>query len=445
MRVEGFYAKGVFGYMDFNINFNEDVSFLVGGNGSGKTTALKLMNALVNPNFRELVQIPFDQCSIKVKQYDTIKIISASTHDGVISLTVSGCHSTLGLPVFSSSEFGFYNNREKKFEEFIDEINLRNAEHIVVKEITKISSPIFLGLDRRTGSSDNNREDYFHEREFWLNKKNPQFRISKRLITGSIGISLMETEMSVQRAYRRIRELEDKQSNKLRNKILLSSFQYTKTTNNEFDGLNQSTGEDILLARQMEIKEAISNIVGKDSSLSTEVDKFFNDISNLFKDMKQNSSGISIEWLLNKAQIERMKNIVDIIDEYKSKIDSFYKPINDFLNTVNEFYSDSKKHLKVDAVGQLVVERPDGKDCTIEGLSSGERQLLVIFSHAYFNRNSIKSNVFIIDEPELSLHLGWQEKFAETIFLINPNSQFILATHSPEIIGRNKNKAIKCR
>jgi predicted ATP-dependent endonuclease of OLD family len=140
-----------------------------------------------------------------------------------------------------------------------------------------------------------------------------------------------------------------------------------------------------------------------------------------------------------------MKSIVDIIDDHKSKVDQYYKPINNFLNTVNGFYEDSNKLLKIDAVGQLVVQRPDGKDCTIEGLSSGERQLLVIFSHAFFNRKPNKSNVFIIDEPELSLHLGWQEKFAETIFSINPSSQFILATHSPEIIAGNKHKAMKCR
>ena len=57
MRVKTFKAKRVFGYLDFNIKFNDDISFLVGGNGSGKTTALRLMNALVNPNFKDLLQI----------------------------------------------------------------------------------------------------------------------------------------------------------------------------------------------------------------------------------------------------------------------------------------------------------------------------------------------------------------------------------------------------
>lgn len=66
MIVKGFKAKSVFGYLDFDISFNQDVSFLVGGNGSGKTTALKLMNALINPNFKELLQIPFKSCLLEV-------------------------------------------------------------------------------------------------------------------------------------------------------------------------------------------------------------------------------------------------------------------------------------------------------------------------------------------------------------------------------------------
>ena len=82
MIVKGFYAEGVFGYLDFKIDFNQDVSFLVGGNGSGKTTALKLMNALVNPNFKELVQIPFKKCELVVSQDKVDKTITATRYDG---------------------------------------------------------------------------------------------------------------------------------------------------------------------------------------------------------------------------------------------------------------------------------------------------------------------------------------------------------------------------
>ena len=447
MIIKGFKAKSVFGYLDFDINFNDDVSFVVGGNGSGKTTALKLMNALINPNFRDLMQTPFKSCSLELefKSPKNKILISATRKVDEVLLSISTIKDILRLPSYSNQEFSFYSHREEKFDELVDEIKLRNAEHPVVKEISKFDSPIFLGLDRRRDTPDH-KQDYYLEREMWLHQKRSNIRGTRRYIKGSIGASLMDTELLVQNSYKRIRELESKQSNKLRDKILLSAFKFSKF---EEDDLVSDIGNwqkrEMLITRQKEIKEAISNIVGHDSAISEEVDKFFLGMRELFGSMSQNKEGLALGWIMNKAQIERMASIVDIIDEHKSKVDRFYKPINSFLDTINNFFKDSKKYLKVDAVGQLVVQRPDGNDCTIEGLSSGERQLLVIFAHTFFNKQSTRKNIFIIDEPELSLHLGWQEKFAATIFSANPSSQFIMATHSPEIVAGNKDKAVWCR
>jgi len=444
--IKRFKAEKVFGYLNFDISFNNDISFLVGGNGSGKTTALKLMNALVNPNLKDLIQIPFQNISLELEDSHTLIKVYAKSEDERITLKISTLEDMLSLPCYSSAEFDYYSHRGDKLEELVEEINRKYADHLVIKQISNISSPIFLGLDRRKDDSIRGRDDYYLERDLWLSDKNKRAARTKRLIRGSIGVSLMETELLVQNSYRRMRELEGKQSGKLRDGILLSAFEYTSFDENSLKpDPNIWKEKSKLLERQKEIKEALSKIGVKGSRLSTEVDNFFHEITSLFEKLQKTEEGLSIEWLLNKAQIERMSKMVEIIDEHKSKVDRLFKPINDFLSTVNDFYKDSGKELDVNTVGQLIVKRPDGNKCTIEALSSGERQLLVIFAHAYFNRYSDKSTVFIIDEPELSLHLGWQEKFAETIFSISPESQFILATHSPEIVGVNKNKAMMCR
>jgi predicted ATP-dependent endonuclease of OLD family len=51
-----------------------------------------------------------------------------------------------------------------------------------------------------------------------------------------------------------------------------------------------------------------------------------------------------------------------------------------------------------------------------------------------FGEESNRSSVLIIDEPELSLHLKWQEMFVDAISEASPDTQLILATHSPSII-----------
>jgi predicted ATP-binding protein involved in virulence len=70
----------------------------------------------------------------------------------------------------------------------------------------------------------------------------------------------------------------------------------------------------------------------------------------------------------------------------------------------------------------------------MHSLSSGEAQLFVIMTHLFFNPLAQEGNVFIIDEPELSLHIQWQELFVNSVMAANPNVQFIMATHSPSII-----------
>ena len=51
----------------------------------------------------------------------------------------------------------------------------------------------------------------------------------------------------------------------------------------------------------------------------------------------------------------------------------------------------------------------------------------------------------MIDEPELSLHVAWQEKFLSDIDDIARLSSFriLLATHSPQIIGDRYDLAIE--
>ena len=39
-----------------------------------------------------------------------------------------------------------------------------------------------------------------------------------------------------------------------------------------------------------------------------------------------------------------------------------------------------------------------------------------------------------MDEPEVSLHVDWQQELVSIITEMNPNIQLILTTHSPAVI-----------
>jgi len=45
------------------------------------------------------------------------------------------------------------------------------------------------------------------------------------------------------------------------------------------------------------------------------------------------------------------------------------------------------------------------------------------------------TDFILLDEPEISLDIEWQEKLLATISKLAPNSQIIVASHSPSIMG----------
>jgi predicted ATP-dependent endonuclease of OLD family len=65
-------------------------------------------------------------------------------------------------------------------------------------------------------------------------------------------------------------------------------------------------------------------------------------------------------------------------------------------------------------------------------LSSGEKQMLVILLSALVQDG--RPGALFMDEPEISLHIEWQQRLITLIRALNPNVQIILCTHSPAII-----------
>lgn len=65
-------------------------------------------------------------------------------------------------------------------------------------------------------------------------------------------------------------------------------------------------------------------------------------------------------------------------------------------------------------------------------LSSGEKQMLIILLTVLLECR--QPYVLFLDEPEVSLHIEWQQRLIGLIRTLNPNAQIILTTHSPAVI-----------
>lgn len=447
VKLRKFVAKKVYGYLEFNVDFHSDLSFLVGVNGSGKTTILRLIQALLTPSLRDLLAIPFVEVQVVYEDKDEKININANKSAEQLEISVSAISETLSLPVIDEDKLDYILSRPARSEELFEEYQLKHSDHSVFKYISKINAPVFLGLERTHKSTLESPGEYYYERERMLAKKARTGLRGRRIVKGSLAAGLMETQVLIQDAFGRLRHIENQYSERLRESILLSAIKYPDFSFLEGDLesiLPNWIERKQILQRRDEIELALSNIGVSGEKIKGVLESYFKRLEGLFESMEQlkEKKGIPFEWLLNKAQIDRISDLIEIIDDHKSRVDKLFSPINKFIDSVNSFYLDTGKSLSIDTVGHLTIMRPDKELAPIEALSSGERQLLIIIAHLLFNEYSSRSNVFIIDEPELSLHLKWQERFVEKAIEISPNTQLVLATHSPEIVGGYENKSI---
>ena len=70
-------------------------------------------------------------------------------------------------------------------------------------------------------------------------------------------------------------------------------------------------------------------------------------------------------------------------------------------------------------------------------ISSGEMHQIVVLYDSLFNCDP--ETCILIDEPEISMHIAWQEKFIDTVLKIAEinHIRFLVATHSTDIINQN--------
>ena len=74
---------------------------------------------------------------------------------------------------------------------------------------------------------------------------------------------------------------------------------------------------------------------------------------------------------------------------------------------------------------------------TFDGLSSGQKEIIsTLFLIWYHTKN--KPSVVFIDEPELHLNAQWHRDFVNSLQSIAPQNQYIIATHSEDVMSSVK-------
>jgi predicted ATPase len=131
---------------------------------------------------------------------------------------------------------------------------------------------------------------------------------------------------------------------------------------------------------------------------------------------------------------DQHRHVVTRIRSIMKQIDQVLAPQHELQSVIDEMYI-GNKHLVLGPARSSNGRRNIGvrindESIPLHALSSGEKQLLQILLETL----AVGESTIMIDEPELSLHPDWQKGLVGSMRRVNVDAQFILATHSPELM-----------
>lgn len=460
MLIESFKVIGLHGKSNYDINFKDSTLILVAENGSGKTTLVNMFYYLLSRQWRKLNEYRFVKIilTINSKEYsfDKIHFNEALLRESRISKRFPIRYTRIAeqilrdynilelrknpeiverlavkydVPVGLIHEMIFIyrdeehriekNNRVVKLEEFLNEI---------FQDIQIVYLPTYRRIEKDLKNIFPHLEESMKEYEFK--------RKRKALLTDSPDyIELVEFGMDdvKERVDRRCAELKSYFYNNLSGKITGSYLEdILNKRYKSFDTDNlKSFNDEALKYILKRLDDSIISTVGK-----SELKKFVEKVRNQGAIGDEDKINAFFVWKLfqiyeeQKVAEQDINRFVSICNDYIRE-GKYFKYDNDTFN-VDIFLDEDESILKNTDVNLFGNDK--GKDekniIDYRDLSSGEKQIVSLFSHLILSK---KDYFIIIDEPELSLSVPWQERFLLDILNAGKCTGLLAVTHSPFI------------
>lgn len=430
---------------DYKISFNDDLTFIYGENGCGKTTVLDIVTSIVTGRLYNLFAYEFDEITLfyrKASKRSRLEKISIKSLEGAYQISLIGLDKVeLVEEIRKPDEMYSRENDEYTFERRF------MSSYKIPRLLKETFNYIYLPLSRNSQDGIDILDSISYRR------RKVMFYSEKDIINKNyLNDSLRYVEEIIRSGCMRITSEENSISSKFRSNILTSSLKVTSEYN--FVKLltsvqNKNTLSDIEQSRS-EYVRTLRSLGEWNDDTNKRVESFFKKYRAAFEKMQQDDRngghGFTIDFLLMNMEFNRIREIASQAQEIEREKENVRTPITAFLNTVNYFFeiSEDKKHISISNEGKICVEANlPHRRLSLYNLSSGEKQIIIIFACLIFGLPVGQSGIYIIDEPEASLHLAWQKIFVESIKKVNNSIQLIFATHAPEIIGRYSDHAVK--
>lgn len=416
VTIEGFWGKYV-----INTELNENVNIFIGKNGTGKTTFINLIEAVISVNVEKLYNYQFTSIILQVvnkKSAKKITVTKTELDPQFKEITYQIASKKYRIPIISNRDLKNFSSTNNRIgSRFIREtFEIKN-------EVKKIFNLSFLSVSREKMIS-----------EILIERNNTEVynAIDNRLdqLMSDLTSYQLQLETEANKLSKKFQE------NVLRNMLFNEEFDFIDI-NKPFEiNINEiskglSKAYDVLGI----LDENITSVIEKHTSaIKKSADKI-----NSSLEISEEKISIYANDVTPLTLLRRTKKIIALSTELDKNKKSIFEKLDNYINLLNDFHESKYFSLGESNKGTINITK-DNNSILPSELSSGEKQLLILLTETLLQRG--QQTIFIADEPELSLHIEWQRKIISSIQELNSNSQIILATHSPEIVGKYKDRLI---
>ncbi|MGB5981526.1 MAG: AAA family ATPase [Nonlabens sp.] len=432
MKINKIVVNNLFGVFEHSIVINNDIgiTIIIGENGLGKTVMLEMIEAFFKGHYLYFTNVAFDEMIFEFEDSTKWILTRELKEDELPSLSLKQINKN-GKSFKSIRLFQY--DREQI--EMIARRIARTSNHL-----RKVHPKYW--EDRRTGENFSSEELVYnynsntrHQLQLsFFDDEKPKWFTDKY---DKINVSLIETQRLI-------------------------------TINRREDKNQERTVEKYAL----DLSKTIKKFLTESTELSSKLDRTY---PNRLIERLKNSTNISKEFLneeLKRLEAKRATlDIAGLIEiEKDSNLLAIENPGNEIIDVLMLYVEDSFEKIKIfDTISRkieilldiinkrfkhkkLVIDKEDGflfkstilkneneepETINVSQLSSGEQNELVLFYILLFKTKN--DSLILIDEPEVSLHISWQNSFIEDLKEIAKlnNLDVLIATHSPDIIANN--------
>ncbi|MDY1000133.1 AAA family ATPase [Pantoea agglomerans] len=408
---------------NLSVDFRSGLNVIHGKNGAGKSTLIHIIANIVNGDFIRFSYLVFDEIIAKFNNGLVVNIrrekvgndvsimVALSTGDG-ITFTVSDAISAL---------------RELDEERYPNDVRpsliLAINKFVKANELNNVPSSYFPAFRTMLEAWGAYAPDGYERRNYKSSYSSNKINKFARELFGRFLPNIN---------YPSPFEIEDRIREEIRRaQIGIARYESTIFSESFVKVFTALINRDPLdgVAPQELLSEIEGLTTAQDSAVKInyyeEYSKIYDEIRNVINNNYRGDMESSVAGALAVYR--------DALKERQLYQKKSYAEIDRYLSSVNSFLEDKEIDYQFDIEKRnprVGLKFPDDTWSSIRVMSSGERQLLtMLYAASKMNNDAL----VLIDEPEISLHIDWQEELLEKMLSQLSEQQIIVCTHSPSI------------